>query len=256
MIFHSVQHPILTPELNSLTVIPISDTHIGDPNHDEKALAETLYKARQTNALLILLGDIINNGIKSSVSNTYEETMKPSEQVKYVASLLEPYKDLIVGAVEGNHERRTSREVDQSPAERYSEKLGIPFLGDEALLKLKFGKTAAEGGSVVYSLFATHGCGGGRTAGGRINGLSRLSDVVVADVLCQGHTHALSCHNEQIYLPDLRTEKVNVQDMTFVSCGNYLRRGGYAAQKTFAPLKLGSPLIQLNGKKKEVSVTL
>lgn len=240
---------------DKINLITISDTHIGDPNHCNKTLDETLYKAKHTDAYILLMGDIMNNGIKSSISNCYEETMRPSDQVRYVAKLFEPYKDKIIGAVEGNHERRTTKEVDQSPCERYCERLGIKYFGNEVLLKIRFGKNH-KGDPLIYSLYATHGSTGSRTVGGRVNSLSKLSDIITADILCQAHTHQLSVHNEVILIPDIRENVVREQVMNFISTGGYLMRGGYAAQKGYAPLKLGSPFIELSGKRKEVRVTI
>jgi len=255
MQWYTANLPWLNTSLSEFNLIPISDTHIGDANHSDKDLAETLYKAEQTNAAILLVGDIINNAIKSSISNCYEETMKPGEQIKYVTHLLEPHKHRIIGAVEGNHERRTTKEVDQSPCERYCERLGIPYFGNEVLLKYRFGKND-KGDPMVYSQYATHGSSGSRTVGGRVNSLSKLSDIITADVICQAHTHQLSVHSEVIFIPDLRTETVKQHIMYFVSTGGYLLRGGYAAVKGYAPLKVGSPFITLSGKIKDVKVTI
>ena len=36
MLFHTVTHKILTNKLEELHLIPIGDTHVGDPGFDDK----------------------------------------------------------------------------------------------------------------------------------------------------------------------------------------------------------------------------
>ena len=257
MLFHTVNHPMLTDKLTELKIVPISDTHIGDPNFDEKKLMEKIREIKESeNTLALLNGDIVNNGIKSSISNCYEEVLRPSEQVKYAVKLFNPIKDKVIGAVEGNHERRTTKEVDQSPCERYCERLGIQYFSTEVFLKLRFGKSGAEGSPIYYGGFMTHGTGGGRTVGGKVNMLSRMADVVIADFYIMSHTHQLAPHPEVIYIPDLRENKIREQELWLVMSGSYLKRGGYAGEKIYSPVKLGSPTITLGGKRKEISVTI
>jgi hypothetical protein len=256
MLFHKVQHKLLTDKLSQLKIRAFADTHAGDPNFYEKLLMEEIREVKESNSLAILAGDLINNGIKCSIGNCYEDIMKPREQVKYITELFKPIKDKIIGVIEGNHERRTTKEVDQSPAERYAEMLGVQFFGDEVLLKIPFGKCAAEGNTIVNTVYATHGYGGGRKPGAKVNNLSNMGDIVIADLYISAHTHLINTHSEVIYIPDTREEKVREHLMTFVTTGSYLKRGGYAIQKGYAPVKLGSPTITLGGKRKEISVTI
>jgi predicted MPP superfamily phosphohydrolase len=257
LLFHTVKHPILKPDLKELDIIPLGDIHIGDPMFQDKLFNDKVYEIKhRPNALVILKGDCINNGIKSSVSNCYEETMKPKEQRKYLVELLKPIKNKIIGAIEGNHERRTTKEVDCSPTEVYAAELGCQYFGNEVLLKISFGKSGAEGDTIHYTYYGTHGWGGGRKEGGKINNLISLGEIVIADVYCMAHTHIKADIPGVIFIPNINTNRINKQPKRFVMSGSWLDRGGYAAMYGFKPVEIGSPTITLNGKRKEISVTI
>lgn len=71
----------LPAEYDYIELYPVSDLHVGDPEFKEKDFKEFVdYVANNERAYIITLGDLINNAIKSSVSNVYNETMSPSQQ--------------------------------------------------------------------------------------------------------------------------------------------------------------------------------
>ena len=127
---------------------------------------------KEENSYIILGGDLINNGIKSSVSNVYDETMRPREQKKLLVEMLSPLKDRILCAVSGNHERRSSREVDDDIIYDVMCKLDIEDVYREnlAFLKIQFG-TARSDGKVnpTYVICITHGTGSGIMTGASVN---------------------------------------------------------------------------------------
>lgn len=54
---------------NDITIYPISDVHLGAAEHMEREWNDFCEKiAAQENAYIILGGDLINNGTRSSVS--------------------------------------------------------------------------------------------------------------------------------------------------------------------------------------------
>ena len=72
----------LGEEIKKLTIIPISDTHIGDKSTDLKAFKDVLERIKnEPNTYTILNGDLCNIALKTSKSDTYEEEMTPMEQV-------------------------------------------------------------------------------------------------------------------------------------------------------------------------------
>lgn len=71
------------PENHDIMIYPISDVHLGAAEHKEKEWLEFCENIiSNPYAYVTLGGDLINNALKSSVSNVYEETMRPREQKK------------------------------------------------------------------------------------------------------------------------------------------------------------------------------
>ena len=102
----------LSKDYENLFIYILADLHLGESLVDMRRVDQLLNEIKSNdNARLIVNGDLVNNGIKESVSDIYHETMKPSDQIKMLAQLLEPIKDKILVMTDGNHEARTSKKV-------------------------------------------------------------------------------------------------------------------------------------------------
>lgn len=78
---------------NDIEIWPISDVHLGAAEHNAEAWGAFCRELEQReNAYLILGGDLINNATRSSVSNIFEETMRPREQKKRMVEMLTPLR--------------------------------------------------------------------------------------------------------------------------------------------------------------------
>jgi hypothetical protein len=238
-------------------LIPISDMHIGDPNfNEEKFLGYREWVLETPEAYVILNGDIMNSTIKDSVGDIYHETMNPQDQLRYAKKVFEPIKDRILAIVRGNHELRIAKSTGIDTSEILAAYLGVWYAGDEAFIKLKFGHRETNQKPMTYTVYCTHGWGAGRTAGGKVNNLQKLGDIVIADVYIASHTHFMTAHQDVIYIPDERNNKITPKKRTFVSSGAFLDRGGYAIQKGYPPCKMGSPRLRLDGARKDVHASL
>jgi predicted phosphodiesterase len=249
-------HPVtLAQDIERIEILPLSDLHVGDPAFDEPAFKRYVkYISDAPNRYAVLNGDIINNALKSSVSDVYSEIMPPRRQVEHAYKLLEPVSDRILGIVSGNHERRTDRESGISPIELLAEKLHAPYFGVEVLLKIQFG-WSHKNRAMIYTMYVTHGWGGGRLRGGKVNNLERLKNVVICDVYCMAHTHGMVAFPSTVYIPHVRQNVVSERKLWFVNSGSFLNRGdGYAAAKGYEPQVLGCPIIELEGYQRNVTV--
>ena len=100
------------PERPDLDIIPVSDVHLGASEHMWQAWEDFRKQVLESpNTYLVLGGDLINNATRSSVSNVFEETIRPRDQKRMMTAMLEPLRDRILCAVTGNHERRSGKDV-------------------------------------------------------------------------------------------------------------------------------------------------
>jgi hypothetical protein len=255
--YREVKHDMLTPDLEVLRVEPIADLHIGTHAFCELAFKAKLRQIQASpNTLVVLDGDLINNSIKSSVGNVYEEKLTPDEQVDYAIEILEPIKDRIIAVTRGNHEWRSIKDVCLDPVKYICRGLGIEknYFRDACFLVIPFGQKANRK-RVVYSIYMAHGNGGGSTSGGKVNGLSKMGRVAFSDIVIGAHTHMQSTHPEAIWIPDLHNKRLAKHTTWYVNTGTYLDSEGYAVRKGMPPSVIGNPGIILDGKVKRVQVT-
>lgn len=247
----------LPKDLDPIYIIPFSDLHLGDPRSDiEKFFKYREWMLEHPNAYAILNGDIMNTATKNSKSDIYEDTLNPKQQLELAEKIFTPIKDRILVVNDGNHERRVSKESSVSTSEVLASRLGVRYGGEGCLLYLRVGTKPKNGKPLVYTLYATHGFGGGKKPGGKINNLQSLSTILLADIYIMSHVHLMSTFQDVYYLPDTRTKKMNEVKRTYISSGAYLKWGGYAECGGFAPAKIGSPRIRLNCTKKDVHVSI
>ena len=250
----------LKREFETVELYPISDTHIGDPRTDLLLLRRFIDHIKsQENRFVILNGDLVNNAIKSSVSNVYEEIIPPREQKKVIIKELEPIKDRILCVVSGNHEYRTKKESDQDVTEWIADKLGKGdvYKEDDALLKITFGKVGGrENKRQCYTIYVTHGNGGGKRPGSSLNNLELLGLSVDADIYIIGHTHKRIAYKSVYRRPDLYNNKIKETERLFISSAAYQEFGGYPIRKMLNPGGKGSVPVILYGREKRMEAII
>lgn len=236
--------------------MPLADCHIGDPAFDEAKLQRYIQWVKETdNARVILVGDIMNTATKSSVSDSYGETMTPQQQLKYAIKLFDPIKHKIIGCTSGNHERRVYKETSIDTSDLLAQALGCYYRPEGLYLKIRLGK-GENGKPVTYLVYATHGFGGGKKMGGKANSLQSLSNNLFADVYITGHTHTLMSFQDVYFLPNPRNNLVQEVKRTFCNASSFLNYSGYGEMMGFTASKLGSVRIRLDGKRKDAHISL
>lgn len=247
----------LPAEYKCCYLIPFSDLHIGDPNFDEQKFMRYVDWVKSVEETrVILVGDIMNTATKESVSDTYSEEFNPNQQLKYAVKLLEPIREKIIGVTSGNHERRIMKSTSIDTSELLAQQLGCYYRKDGLLLKIRLGKQKANGKKVAYITYATHGFGGGKKPGGKINNLKSLAEILLADIYIMGHVHFMTTFQDIFFLPDPRNNTVQEMKRTFVSSSSFVKWGGYSEQFGFSPSKLGTPRLRLAGDRKDVHVSI
>ena len=258
----------LPRDITQLKIEIFSDLHLGSPKCDYKLIHERIRKVQENpNTFCIILGDVLNNSTTNSVGDTYEEELTPMQQVKQAVSLFEPIKDKILGVVSGNHERRSYKTEGIDLLYFMCSELGIADKYDSVstLLFLRFGKArhgmketngSGEVRKILYTLYLTHGSAGGKLIGGKANGLQRLGQIVNADIICIGHTHSPMTFREKTYDIDTKNSTIIERETVFVNASATLGYEAYGEIFGFKPSSTQSPIILLDGTRKDIKVTI
>ena len=252
----------LSNRLTNIEIEIFSDLHLGSRKCDYLAIKERVERVRTNeNVYAIVLGDLLNNSTKTSVGDVYEEELTPMQQVKLAVSTFEPIKDKILGVCSGNHERRSYKTEGIDLLCFMCSELGIADKYDygACLLFIRLGHDSKHNKSghgarqICYTLYMTHGDGqGGRTIGGKANGLQRRGQIVDADIIVTGHTHSPLAFRDCCFRIDYQNSGVVKKEQLFVNASATLDYEEYAELFGMRPSSSHSPVIVLNGRKKEM----
>lgn len=247
-------------EHDEIKIEIFSDLHIGSKKCNYKLIHERIEKVKsEENRYCIIIGDLINNSTKTSVGDVYEEELTPMQQIKQAIMLFEPIKDKIIGITTGNHERRSYKTDGIDLLYFFARELRIESLYDycACLLFIRFGKKigngigGSNGGKMCYTLYMTHGDGnGGRTIGGKMNGLQRRGQIVDADIVITGHTHSPATFRDSFFKIDYSNSTIHQKEQLFVNASATLNYEEYAELYGMRPSSIASPVIVLDGHKK------
>ena len=234
-------------------VIPLGDIHTECKSWAKEILMRDVeYIKQRPHARGVLWGDVLQTDLISSVGNVYEQPKTPQQQ-KYIArDILLPIKNQLIGAMPGNHENRSKE--SQNSVYDLCELLGIHFFDDEASFRISVGK-GKNGKPIVYTFYGVHGTKGG-SPGNVLNGIIALSGITEADVYIMAHAHKPVLHHDVYFKNDLHNNKKLAQVRYYVGCGSYQGRDAFPVKFGMRPSALGSPVIKLDGKVKDVEITL
>lgn len=232
------------------TLYPIADVHLGAK---ECMLEEFTKYINQINdddrAIVILAGDLINNGIKSSKTNVYDEVMPPDEQKYKMVELLRPIKDKIICMVGGNHERRTDKDTNIDITKDIAILLDIEdtYSKDMGFIKIRLGNDS-HNKVIAYMLCVAHGAGGGSFIGSGLNKIESYQYTIDGvDIIITGHTHKpIKAPAARLIFDPRNNNIIETKTLMFV-CTSWLRYGGYALEKLLKPVAFAPDTIRLDG---------
>ena len=99
-----------------IDIYPLFDLHVAAPNFNNAVFQ--MWKNEVLNnpyGLVGYGGDLMNNGLKNSKTNTYSETMRPHEQKEFLYEELKPLIPRVLWGHRGNHEVRNEDLADNDP---------------------------------------------------------------------------------------------------------------------------------------------
>lgn len=258
----------LSQDLTDLELHIFADEHIGDEHCDmERLYARIDYVRNTPNAYCILNGDILDNATKTSIGDTYTQEFNPMEQLKRAVAIFSPIKDKILCITHGNHENRTYKKEGINLSYLIAAQLGLAdyYTSTSAVLFIRFGKESRghkeSNGSgnirkICYTVYVLHGSGGGRKEGAKAIRLADMASIIDTDIYIHSHTHLPMIMKQGFHRIDLRNTAVAHVDKLFVNTAANLRYGGYGEAGEFKPSSTETPVIYLNGTKKEFKAKL
>lgn len=241
-----------------------ADWHVGDRFCDIERIKndiDILKKSKDHYAICV--GDLMNNAIKSSVSNIYSEKISPQEQIERIVEILAPVKDRILYMTAGNHESRTFKEAGLDPMAVVAAKLDLSdrYSKNGGVLSFSIGRdrTNTPRNStrrIKYYFYILHGTGGGSKPGAKINRLVDLASIVDADIYIHAHTHLPMATMIPFCRINRSHDVVTMEDRLFVNAASKLKYGGYGKEKGMTPSSMADPIIFIDGKKRGFGCSL
>lgn len=245
-------------DIEKLTIIPISDVHLGEKTCNIKAFKETLERVRkEPNTYTILNGDLCNIALKNSVSNVYENK-SPMEEVEELIGYLEPIKDKILVISNGNHEDRIKKDTSIDILWLVARELKIEdrYAPSWWYLYLTFGMCNKHR-PMTYTITGYHGAGSSTTTGAKINRAKKMGQIVVADIYLMSHVHEPINTKGVIFTPDYQHRSIVKRELYYCVSNAYLEfEDSYAEKTGLIPTNTGINEINLNGRKKEIKLIL
>lgn len=239
-----------------------SDWHIGDGNCDMQDITRQIGEVlTDDKAYCVLNGDLINNALRSSISDIYSEAASPMEAIHTLVDILRPLaeKQKILFATTGNHEFRSYRDSGIDIMALVCRELAIEdrYRAEGGVLYLSFGtnvKRKAEGRRTSYTIFITHGTGSGATVGAKANKLEKASAICDADLFIVSHTHTPITFKDGFIRCTPCSDGIEVVDRTYINTSASLDYGGYGMKAMFRPASKTNPVAILDGGRKNISV--
>lgn len=249
----------LGTDIKKLTIIPISDVHIGDKTANLKAFKEVIERIKnEPNTYTILNGDLCNIALKNSKSDVYSDELTPMEQVLQVINFLEPIKDKILVMSNGNHEERITRDTNIDILYLVAKQLRIEQVYSPSwwYLYLSFGNTNKNRPS-LFTISGYHGSGAAQTSGAKTNKVKKMSQVVLADIYLMSHVHEPINTKGIIFVPDYQHKSIVKKEMYYCISNSFVEyEGSYAERMGLIPGHNGISEIELDGTKKSIRLIL
>lgn len=234
-----------------LILIGLGDIHLGSNDCDiPKLKREIEWIKKKDNARVILMGDLIDVGLKDSVgAGTYDNYITPEEQIDQILEFLYPIRNKIWCSISGNHENRIKERTSIDVSKLIAKSLQIPYDEHGCFVK-------ANINGLNYIIYATHGSSGATTPATKIQSVVRLGGFIDADLYLHGHVHELMSHSTEYFKVDIKDKIIKTCKKYYVLTGHFLKYGGYAEQKCMSPGKTGVAKILLNTSKKDIHVSI
>ncbi len=229
----------------------LGDLHVGNICSSERAINSAISEIAKTpNAYWFGMGDFADSIVlqdprfKLGIVDIIERKKINKEEVdalrndyldyqfEKMLNYLMQIKDKCISVVTGNHEEELLKRCGTNLAKRLARKIGVPYLGYEGFVTLKFKYNGKKKNYTDSKLvfFITHGYGGGRKAGAKVNRLEDLFIHYPADVILFAHGHEMLTKASLALVPGDTNfkHKHRIAQM----CGSFLLKHDHSGNNT------------------------
>ena len=242
-----------------VSILPLGDVHYGSTLCDFDAFKRVVSILSEERVYWCLMGDMVDSIVISDPRFDYTTSSIGDiilDHADTIIEVLEPYKDLCLGVLTGNHEDKLRQKCQVDISRYIAKRLGAKYLGMSALLYVSFKRDKHY---ESYSMFLVHGEDSVSTRQGRIRKLEELTQIADADLYLKAHYHDLLT-TKTVTFGVNKAGKLITKEKTFVLTGGYLKAytngsdSSYVERKLLKPLVIGSPLVQIYPELKKVEV--
>lgn len=220
----------------TIRIWPVADVHIGAKECDLDGFTSFLKRVEgREDDYLLLVGDLVDNGIRSTSSPTdiYAATMQPEQQIEKAVELLTPVAGKILGAVGGNHERRTTKAVNVDIMSYICSLLHIPELYRPNMAFIRI-SLQDNGMADRYALMMTHG----KTE----NKKKQFTNIVEGvDACIYAHTHSPSMQFPASRIRFNHRNNISFHEVISMTACSWLKPGGYSLSSLYVPQVAARP---------------
>lgn len=249
----------LGEKIEKITIIPISDVHIGDKTTNLKAFKEVIERIKnEPNTYTILNGDLCNIALKNSKSDVYSDELTPMEQVLQIIKFIEPIRSKVLVLSNGNHEDRITRDTSIDVLYLVAKQLHLEDVYSPSwwYLYLTFGKTN-KNRPAMFTISGYHGSGSSQTSGAKLNRVKKMGQVVLADIYLMSHVHEPIQSKGVIFIPDYQHKSIVKKEMYYCISNAFVEyEGSYAEKMGLIPSNNGITEIELDGTKKLIKMIM
>ena len=226
----SKDHFTYTSE-NDAHLYIISDAHIGAHGFQKKAFLKYIREIEADPlAIVLVLGDLIDNATQGSKGCVFSQRMMPQKQIEQAIECLYPIREKIVFFCDGNHEERSFRQTGSDPG--YTMCLGLNCL-DKYNYVHGFITINANGHS--YKGYATHNIGKSEC---KLKNMARAHPDCDFIIGAHVHTPNVVAVAQQLHSGKVRT--------TYAITGKaWLKDESYSISAAYEPVSDIQPVIHL-----------
>lgn len=216
----------------------ISDVHCGAHGFQKKGFQKYIAQiAADDKAVVLCLGDMIDNATQGSKGCVYSQRVVPQKQIELIIEMLTPIKDKIIFFCDGNHEERTFRQTGSDPG--YTMCLGLQCLDKYNYVHGYITITAC---GKAYKFYATHNIG---RAENKLRTTARAH--ADSDFVIGGHIHA-----PRVLLVASQLHSGKLRNAYAITGKAWLKDESYSISAAYEPVSDKQPFIILNGQDPQI----